>query len=195
MDYTALVTYMLVMTITPGPNNIMVTASGSHFGYRRTLPHILGICAGGGTQGLLACLGLGAVFIKFPILHTILLWAGLAYMFYLAWKLLGAKIRNTKDVHKPVSFKQSFLFQFINPKAWVMATTEASVFLPQTGSVIVPTLIIVALGTLICLPCCSFWTLFGREMKRFLKTEKNQLVFNIVMALLLLVTAVMIITG
>lgn len=195
MDYTALITYMFVMTITPGPNNIMVTASGSNFGYRATLPHMLGICAGGAIQGLFACFGLGMVFVKYPLLHSVLLWAGLAYMLYLARKLLGTKIKEGKNIGTPVTFKQATLFQFINPKAWVMATTEASVFLPQSGSVFIPAIIIVTIGTLICFPCVSFWALFGKGMKKLLKSEKNRLVFNYIMAGLLVITAIMIVVN
>lgn len=192
MNYTALITYQLIMTITPGPNNIMVTASGNNFGYRATLPHIFGICTGGAVQFMLVCFGLAAIFEEFPIIHKALAWVGLLYMFFLAWKIATAKIADSKKVGKPISFLQASLFQFVNPKAWVMIATEASVFLPQNEPVLVPALIIVLIGTAICFPCVSFWTLFGQAMRRFLKTDKNQIAFNMIMAALLVGTAIMI---
>ena len=114
MDYTPLITYMLVMTITPGPNNIMLATTGANFGYRACVPHIAGICVGGSVQFLLVCFGLGAVFTEFPILHTLLSWCGLVYMFYLAWQLVGAKIKDKTKTGRPINFIEACLFQFVN---------------------------------------------------------------------------------
>ncbi len=193
MDYIALITYLFVMTGTPGPNNIMLTVSGTNFGYRKTIPHMLGICAGNSTQAALCCLGLGTVFTAYPILHHILTWVGLAYMLYLSWKLLSAKLKDSKQVTRPINFKQAFLFQYVNPKAWVICITLATIFMPKTGEVFIPTLIIALCVAVTNLPCTTMWTLFGKGMKKLLKTEKNQLLFNYIMAGLLVVTAVMIV--
>ncbi len=85
-----LATYMAVMSITPGPNNVMLTASGVAFGYRRTLPHLLGVSLGHSAQIGLVCLGLGSVFVRWPWLHQLLAWAGGAYLLWMAWRMLGA---------------------------------------------------------------------------------------------------------
>ena len=90
IDLPALCTYVMVMSITPGPNNVMVTASGAAYGYRLTFPHVLGVCVGADLQMILVALGLGAVFLRFPVLHTVLAVGGAVYLLYLAWHLLKA---------------------------------------------------------------------------------------------------------
>ena len=193
MDYIALITYIFVITITPGPNNILVVASGGKFGYRKTLPHIIGIGFGTALLTAFVCLGLGAVFIKLPILHQILSWAGLIYMLYLAWKLLGMKVSNEKSGQSPFNLWQAILFQFINPKVWVSMSILASIFMPKGEEVITPTIIISLIVGLISFPCTSAWALFGKAIRKFLNTQRNQLIFNYVMAILLVVTALLIV--
>ena len=193
MDYIALATYLFVMIVTPGPNDMMVTASGANFGYLRTVPHLLGICLGCSLQTLLACLGLGAIFVRFPLLHTILLWVGLVYMLYLAWKILGIKLKNDQSVPEPLTIIEAALFQIVNAKAWVVSLTVASLFLPHQGSLVIPTLIIVAMVIVVTYSCASLWAMFGSAMRNILQNERNRMVFNIVMAVLLVITAIMIV--
>src|SRR5919108_1908299 len=125
------VTYTFVMSITPGPNNVMLTASGARFGLRRTLPHILGICSGFVIQLLAVCAGLSVLFARLPGLQSALGWAGAAYLLYLGWQMLGAGDAGARGGHRPVSFLEAALFQFLNPKAWVMTVTAATLFLPR----------------------------------------------------------------
>lgn len=192
MDYFALVTYLSVMIITPGPNNIMVTASGANFGYRATLPHIFGIVGGTSFQVALACLGLGAIFTEIPLLHSILSWVGLAYMLFLAWKMLGLKAAGEKQVGRPLKFIQAALFQLVNPKAWIITVTVASVFLPKT-EIIFPTLIVVVTSAALTFTSTTIWSIFGSLLRNLLKNPKNQFIFNIIMAVLLLITAIMVV--
>ena len=131
IDPVPFVTYTLVMSITPGPNNVMLTASGANFGFRRTLPHIFGIVFGFIVQLLAVCAGLSALFIRWPRLQSALAWVGAAYLLYLGWQMLGHGEAESREAHHPVTFVQAALFQFLNPKAWVMTVTAATLFLPR----------------------------------------------------------------
>ena len=193
MDYLALSTYLFVMSVTPGPNNIMVTASGANFGYRATVPHMLGIVLGTGVQALLCCLGLGIVFVTIPLLHTLLTWGGLAYMLYLAWKLLGMHAHGDKQAAKPITVLQAALFQWVNPKAWIISITLASVFLPHTDNIMHPTLIILLFDAVLCFISTSIWACFGSAMRILLRSGAYEKAFNAIMALLLVITAVLVV--
>ena len=185
-----MMTYCLVMSSTPGPNNMMLTASGAHFGYRGSLPQILGINFGGFIQTFVTCMGLGALFVAYPALHTALRVAGAIYMLYLAWQLTGGAVSESQ-LARPVSFAQGALFQAINPKSWIKAVTLASVFMPVGLSVPVGSLLVATIGLLIGFPCISMWALFGVAIKRFLTDERRMRVFNVMMGLTLAALAVM----
>lgn len=126
----SLAAFAATMTGTPGPNNLMVTASGANFGYWRTLPHMMGIGSGLVSMIVLVAAGLGVMFIRFPILHEILRWAGSAYLLYLAWKIASAKssIRTDQQDGAPMTFMAAAMFQYVNPKAWMMSVTAISTF-------------------------------------------------------------------
>jgi threonine/homoserine/homoserine lactone efflux protein len=183
-------TYSFVMSITPGPNNVMLTASGANFGFRRTLPHLFGISAGCAVQMVAVCAGLGALFHQWPVLQTILQWAGAAYLLYLGWKLLGSGEISAGQALAPIGFWQAAAFQFVNPKAWVMSLTAASLFLPADIGVLASCGYLVAMMVMINLPCVSVWALFGSSLRGFLTQRSRRLGFNIVMALALAATGV-----
>jgi threonine/homoserine/homoserine lactone efflux protein len=183
-------TYSFVMSITPGPNNVMLTASGANFGFRRTLPHMFGISAGCGVQMIAVCAGLGALFHQWPVLQTILQWAGAAYLLYLGWKLLGSGEIREGHTSEPIGFWRAAAFQFVNPKAWVMSLTAASLFLPTDMSVLAACSYLVTMMVLINLPCIAVWALFGSSLRGFLTQRSRRVAFNIVMALALAGTGV-----
>jgi threonine/homoserine/homoserine lactone efflux protein len=189
-DPLAYATYSFVMSITPGPNNVMLTASGANFGFRRTLPHMLGISAGCALQIMAVCAGLGALFHQWPVLQTVLQWAGAAYLLYLGWKLLGSGEVREGQAKEPIGFWQAAGFQFVNPKAWVMSLTAAALFLPTDISVITACGYLVAVMVLINLPCIAIWALFGSSLRGFLTRPARRTGFNIVMALALAATGV-----
>jgi threonine/homoserine/homoserine lactone efflux protein len=191
LDIPRLMTYLTVMSITPGPNNVMVTASGATFGYRATVPHILGIGAGAAVQTALVCLGLGELFDRFPALHTAMAWMGAAYLLYMAWRLVGAQAASGKVATRPISLPEAAAFQAVNPKAWVIAMTTAAVFLPRQGSVAGSTVAVALLFLVINVPCVSLWALFGSSMRRLLTRPRYRRAFNVTMSFLLVVTAVM----
>jgi threonine/homoserine/homoserine lactone efflux protein len=191
LDIPRLLTYLAVMSITPGPNNVMVTASGATFGYRATVPHILGIGGGAALQTALVCLGLGEIFERVPALHTAMAWGGAAYLLYLAWRLVGAGAASGKTATRPITWLQAAAFQAVNPKAWVMAITTAAVFLPRQGSAVASATLVALLFVLVNVPCVSVWALFGSAMRGLLARRKVRLAFNVTMSALLVMTAVM----
>ena len=188
IELLPLSTYAFVMSITPGPNNVLLTASGARFGYRRTLPHIVGIGAGRMVQTYATCLGFAALLRDNPGLHQALRVAGTLYLFYLAWKMLGASVKGVSEA-QPLSFWEGAAFQFVNPKAWVGAVTAASVFMPTTGSVWVARLAVTLTMQVVSFPCISTWALFGVAIRGVLTDEGRRKAFNVAMALLLVVTA------
>jgi len=187
-----LATYCLLMSSTPGPNNVMLTASGANFGYRGTLPAILGIVVGGALQTYVTCLGLGALFVAYPTLHTVLRVAGALYLLVLAWWLTGGAVGRS-ELPRPVSFTQAALFQAVNPKSWIKAVTLASVFMPVGFHPAAGALLVSLIGLAIGLPCISMWALFGVAIGRFLSSPRRQRVFNAIMGAALAVLAVMLI--
>lgn len=189
IDWLALANYTMVMSITPGPNNVMVLASGARFGVRRTLPHLAGISLGFSLQAVLVCAFFGVVEEALLKWHTTLAWVGIAYMTYLSWKLLHAGPIAKAEVVQPLAAWQSALFQWLNPKAWVMALTTASVFMPREGD---PWSALMGIGTTLVLvnfPCIALWAGFGTAIASWLGDVRRRSIFNVTMALLLAWTA------
>jgi threonine/homoserine/homoserine lactone efflux protein len=191
LDPLPFATYTFVMSITPGPNNVMLTASGANFGLRRTLPHMLGIACGFGLQLLGVCAGLAAVFARWPALHSALAWLGAAYLLYLGWRMLGRRAAQVRASARPVSFLQALLFQFLNPKAWVMTVTAATLFLPRELAPLARGAYMVAVMEGIGVPCMAVWAVFGSSLRGVIEAPRGRWVFNAVMALALGTTAVM----
>lgn len=175
---------------TPGPNNMMLLASGANFGFRRTVLHILGISCGLGFMVLCMGFGLGGVFKAFPVLHEILRWVGAGYMLWLAWKIgTSDKVSDREAASRPMTFLQAAAFQWVNPKAWAMALGAVTTYAPEGGSwTIVPLLA----GTfmLVGAPCSAAWAGFGRGLRPFLDRPAILRTFNVTMALLLVISLV-----
>ncbi|MBC3864285.1 LysE family translocator [Undibacterium jejuense] len=185
-----LMSYCLVMSGTPGPNNVMLATSGANFGYRGAQPAIFGIQFGVFVQTVVTCLGLGSVFVAYPITQQVLRIAGSLYLMYLAYKLSGASI---SEAHAPqqVSFTQAAIFQALNPKSWVKAVTLASVFMPAGANAINGALMLAIIGTLIGTPCNIMWALFGVSIRNLLKDPRKQRAFNLTMGAILLMLAIL----
>jgi threonine/homoserine/homoserine lactone efflux protein len=183
-----LLTYSLVMSSTPGPNNLMVTASGANFGFRRTLPHIAGISAGMLVQTALTCAGLGSLFAAYPVLHAVLRVAGALYLLVLAWKLAGSALADV-NLARPLSFAQAAAFQAVNPKSWVKSVTLASVFMPPALDVASGTVLVTAITVAIGAPCIAVWALFGVAIRGLLTDPRRRRVFNVIMAATLIALA------
>ena len=135
--FLALLAFAFVSSITPGPNNFMLLTSGANFGFRRTIPHMFGIAVGFGTLLLAVGFGLGALLEQFPTLHLVLKIAGGSYLLFLAWKIAGSRsLANDETVARPISLLQAAAFQWVNPKAWMMALSAMVLFTnPQRPAV------------------------------------------------------------
>jgi threonine/homoserine/homoserine lactone efflux protein len=190
-DPLPFITYTFVMSITPGPNNVMLTASGANFGFRRTLPHMLGIVFGFVVQLLAVCAGLSALFNRFPALQTVLSWLGAVYLIYLGWRLLRSTVAQAHAHSRPVSFLQAAAFQFLNPKAWVMTVTAATLFLPHEFGALLAGVYMALVMECVGVPCMTVWALFGSTLKQFLDGARARLIFNATMAVALVVTAIL----
>jgi len=178
--------YMMSMTLTPGPNNIMLTASGANFGFRRTMPHMWGILGGCFLLFSGIALGLGVLFERFPMVQTTLRWVGSAYLLYLAWKIATAPPPNLNGTQYgvPLTFFQAAMFQFANPKAWVMGLALMAGFLPENGQPVVNALVLAGFAELVALPCIALWAAFGSAIGQWIKSDQAWRAFNITMGLL-----------
>ncbi|KAF3999600.1 LysE family translocator [Glaciimonas immobilis] len=186
-----LAVFAFVSSITPGPNNIMLTSSGIMFGFTRSIPHMLGITAGFCVLLLICALGIGSLLIALPSIQVILKTLGSGYLLYLAWKLRNMSFQADVDRNaKPMSFYSAALFQFANPKAWIMAITSASAFLPLVEPFWLALTLYCAIFSAINLPCVSVWAGAGSVLRRYLAQTVWQRVFCTVMVLLTIYSAI-----
>ena len=180
----ALAAFAFVSSITPGPNNLMLMASGANFGFRRTSPHMLGIGLGFVFMVMLVGIGLAQVFEAYPISHTVLKIVSVLYLLYLAWKIANAApIKDGTQTGTPMTFLQAAAFQWVNPKAWSMALTAVTVYTPDTSFLAIG--IVALVFGAINLPSVSSWTLLGQQMSRLLTNPARLTAFNWTMAGLL----------
>jgi len=187
--FLALLVYAFVTSITPGPNNFMLLASGVNFGFMRTIPHMLGIGTGFLSLLLGVGFGLGAILTTFPSLHTALKFAGGAYLLFLAWRIGMSRSlgKEGEAKAKPMTFLQAAAFQWVNPKAWVMAVTAMAVYTSPQAPFLSVVLVAVAFA-LVNLPSVSTWAGFGMALRGFLSEPVRLKWFNIAMGLLLAAT-------
>ena len=183
--------FAVVTSITPGPNNILLTASGANFGFRRTVPHMLGISAGFLSLILVTGVGLGTVILASDWLHQALKAIGALYLIWLAWQLARAGGIESRAELRPMRFHEAALFQYVNPKAWMMAVGAVAAFTTPGGHYGLEVALIAAIFTLINLPCVSLWALFGVGIGRYLSDARARTIFNFTMAGLTLLSAVL----
>ena len=187
--FLALAAFALVSSITPGPNNLMLMASGANFGFRRTVPHMLGIGIGFGVMIVLVGLGLVRIFDAFPVTHLILTVVGVAYLLWLAWQIAHAAAPDAARAGaRPFTFTQAALFQWVNPKAWQMALTAITLYAPDRSATAI--LWVALVFALINLPSVSTWTVMGQQMRRVLSSPARLRAFNLSMAALLVASLV-----
>jgi len=182
---TAIVAFAFVSSITPGPNNMMLMASGANFGVRASLPHMAGVSLGFGVMVLIVGWGLAGIISALPWLYGVLRWLGAAYLLYLAFKIATAHGVGSKAVgSKPMTFLQAAAFQWVNPKAWAIALGAVTTYAAK-DRLILDVALITLLITVVTVPCVSIWAVFGVGVKRFLNRPGSMRAFNIGMALLL----------
>ncbi|UWR22783.1 LysE family translocator [Sulfitobacter sp. S190] len=181
---TGLALFAFVSSATPGPNNLMLMASGANFGFFRTIPHMLGISVGFMVMMFAVGAGLVQIFDRFPVVYTALKIGSVIYMLWLAWKIAhAAPVRKSDSAGTPMSFLQAAGFQWVNPKAWAMALTAITVYVGDGG------LLLLALAGMLFaavnLPSVTMWTVAGQQLQRVLTNPRRLAVFNWTMALLL----------
>lgn len=182
----ALLIFVVVTLITPGPNNAMLMTTGLNFGFRRGLPHLWGVALGFALMVLLVGLGLGAVFQAYPAIYTVLKYAGAAYLLYLAWQIAtsGPLEEDGAEDGRPISFLQAAAFQWFNPKGWVMAVGAVSAYAAVAAfpyNVLLMAFLFGSLGIL----SSGTWLGFGSGLKRLLTSPRAVRAVNVTMALLL----------
>lgn len=182
----AFILFAVVMLFTPGPNNAMLLASGLNHGFRRTLPHVLGVNFGFGFLVAVVGLGLGAIFIAYPVLLTILKYIGAAYLLYLAYAIAtsGGLDEKGDGRGRPLSFFGAVLFQWVNVKGLVIAAgslTTYSAIAPYPYNIMALSLIFCVVGFF----SSASWALFGASLRGLLSTPRAVRIFNVTMALLL----------
>ncbi|WP_137817799.1 LysE family translocator [Pseudomonas sp. 2FG] len=185
----AFIAFAFVTSVTPGPNNMMLLASSVNFGLRRSLPHMFGISLGFMLLVMAVGFGLGQLFEQVPLLYTVLRYAGAAYLLYLAWKISrsGAPDTGGTEHGKPFTFLQAAAFQWINPKAWVMAIGAITTYTPQENF-LVNVLLVAGLFALVNCPSVGLWTVAGSLLRNWLSNPRVLRGFNVGMALLLVVS-------
>ncbi|MCU8085798.1 LysE family translocator [Shewanella sp. SM21] len=177
--------------ITPGPNNIMLMTSGVNFGVKRSIPHLMGISLGFPTMILAIGLGLSALFQSYPIIHQVIKVVGIGYLLYLSWLIANSSSKmEGKAITKPFSFIQAAAFQWVNPKGWIMAVGAIATFTSVQQDLTPQVITIATVFLCVAFPCAIVWLGFGVALKRILKNERQQKIFNISMALLLVASII-----
>lgn len=178
--------FALVMTGTPGPNNVMLTASGANFGYRRSIPHFIGIGLGLVSLIILNGVGLGVLFQTYPMIQQVLKVLGSSYLLYLAWKIAASQSNpsDSQITGKPMTCFEAMLFQYLNPKAWMMSITAVGSFAYSDEGYWGSVLAISAIFILVQIHTSSVWVGFGTLIRRWLSSPQAWRRFNIGMGAL-----------
>lgn len=183
--FLALVAYAFVTSVTPGPNNIMLLASGVNFGFRRTLPHMLGIALGHSFMVFIVGMGLVGVFIGYPSARIVLTVVSAVYMCWLAWKIArAAPPEGSAAKGRPLTFLQAAAFQWVNPKAWIMSLGAVTLYAP--GQELMAVAWVAGSFALVNFPSVALWAFAGSGLRHFLQHPKTLRLFNYTMAALLL---------
>lgn len=191
----ALAAFCFVSSITPGPNNMMLLASGANFGFRRTVPHLMGVCFGFAAMVFAVGMGLGSLFTAYPALYDVLRVVAIVYMLWLAWRIATASgLGENGGVARPMSFLEAVAFQWINPKAWAMALGATAAFVTPEAFVAGVVIVTIVFAT-INLPCIASWAGFGVVLRRFLDRPWALRAFNVTMAVLLIASLYPMIEG
>jgi len=198
-SFVALLVFATISSITPGPNNLMLMASGTNFGMARTVPHALGVTIGFCAMTMVIGTGLVRLFEMFPVAYLALKVGCVCFLLYLAWKIaIAAPISSTSAAGlataKPFSFTQAALFQWVNPKGWTMALVAVTAYVPRSEPRLGLLVVVLVFGA-VNLPCTVLWTLMGVKLRNLLNNSKALRAFNISMALLLVASLYWVVVG
>jgi threonine/homoserine/homoserine lactone efflux protein len=193
--YLSIFIFAISSTVTPGPNNIMIMTSGLNYGVKKSIPHLLGICFGFPVMVIVIGFGFSIVFERYPLFNEIIKVLGIVYLLYLAWLIASSSpvsLEGRKS--KPLSFTQAALFQWVNPKAWVVATGAVSAYTSVSSDIFTQVIFIALAFLIVAIPSLGTWLIFGVGIKKYLKSPKHQKVFNLSMALLLILSVLPVLT-
>jgi len=181
--------FSAAMCMTPGPNVVMITASAANFGFRRAIPHMLGITFGFGFMVLATGFGLATLFHAEPRLHTLLKYTGAVYLLYLAWRIARADAASSGSARaRPINFVEAVLFTWVNPKGWVTAVGAVAAFTTVGEDLLWQTSVIASVLAAWCLASVATWAGFGVVISRFLGSPRARMTFNWSMAGLLVLS-------
>jgi len=189
-QWLALAAFSIVSTGSPGPNNVLLWASGAAFGFRSTMPHIAGTALGIGALALIAAAGLAAIVSAVPTLAVAMKIAASAYLIYLAWQVAGAHALERGELARPMSVVQAAAFQAINPKGWIFALGAIAAFRPTDLPTVPGSLLVAATMTAIVIPTAALWAAAGGWLGRLLDGERSRRIVGLVLAALLAASVV-----
>jgi threonine/homoserine/homoserine lactone efflux protein len=190
----AFLLFAIVAAVTPGPSNVMLTAAGANAGVRKGLPALFGVTTGMGLMMFVVPLGLSSLVLANPLVLTVLKWCGAAFLLWLAWKIATADRIETMPESSPIGYVRAALFQWVNPKSWLVSASAAGTFLSaQAGSPVVQSALLGGLFFLAALPSCFIWLAFGATVQHVLHSPRRLRVFNITMAALLALSVALIV--
>lgn len=189
-DIASLVAFGFLSSVTPGPNNVLLWASGARFGLRRTLPHVLVSALGLGMLAVAVAAGLGALVVSLPWLATVMKLAGSAYLVWLAIQVARSTTMDGADLDRPLGLVGAILFQAVNPKAWIFALGAMSTFRPDDLPVLAGSGAVVVAMMLVVLPAAALWAAAGGVLARLITGPRTHRAVSLVLGLLLLATVV-----
>ena len=191
----AFLLFAVVAAVTPGPSNVMLTAAGAHAGVLKGLPCLFGVTTGMGLMMFLVPLGLGSLALKHPLVLKTLNWSGAAFLLWLSWKIAMSSSRiESMPERNPVGYLGAAVFQWVNPKSWLVSASAAGTFLSaEAGSPILQAASLGGLFFLAALPSCFLWLAFGAAVQRVVRSRRRLRIFNVVMGALLALSIALIV--
>lgn len=185
----ALLALAVAGSFTPGPNNTIATVTGANHGLRAVVPHMFGVPFGFSTMLVLGSLGAAALIVAHPVLGSLIKWAGIAYLLYIAWQIAGSGKSGDRAVAQPFTFWQSAAFQYANPKAWMLSAATAGAFAGQGGDTWLRTALVCAVFSLCAFASLVLWGWLGVALRSWLSSGARLRAFNLTMGALLAATA------
>jgi threonine/homoserine/homoserine lactone efflux protein len=184
----ALIGFSFVSAVTPGPNNVLLWASGAEFGFRRTVPHVLGTAVGIGLMAIAVAAGLGALITTVPQIEFVMKLGGSIYLLYLAYQIAGARALEQAEVARPLGILQAAAFQVINPKAWIFALGAVTTFRPPDLPTIVGGVLVAVTMMIVVVPASAIWAGAGGLLTRLIEGDQARRIVSLVLAITLVTT-------
>ena len=189
-EFFSMALFWIVAAYTPGPNNVIASYSGFNFGIKKTLPHIFGVTFGFTLLTFLLTIGLVNIFKIYPVIQTSLKYLGSLFLIYLAYKICFSKMNNEKNKENPVTFLETFIFQFLNPKGVLIGIIIVSTYVEYGENYLAYAIQVVLFAFLVSLTSITFWTFVGKYLRKFATNENFIKYFNYVMSGLLLLSII-----